>query len=573
MNPHSEPSKRIGDIHSTPASADPSAANPSTSPLPPRAPEPQAPADPAGASATSGPTALTDPTSASVTSGPTDPTDPVAPAESGGRVAPVEPTSPSNLSAPSTPSDPIVISPPSNRTDSTAPSTPSRPSHSSDPADSEAPKAPSADAQVTLRGPAELADALPFLLGFYPDDSIVMVALNGERGRFGGRVRIGIPTDTAQWPDVADQLAECLISAGQERDTRPAAIIVYLCQEPAAGESGKDVKDRLRPLAQRLRIACGTLDVPVLEALCLSSGRFWSYCCPDFRCCPAEGTPMVMPGTSVMAAAAAYAGMQVRGSLKEMEARLTPRTGPRAVEQEKVLDAAAGALVPRMLRRDGATVVRRDTLDLAGAMIHRFRQDTPSGSNRARDACDDALITDAEAADLILGLQDRVTRDRAAEWMDGSAAAPALRLWRALARRCAGGYVEHAVAPLTLAGWVCWSTEDGPSARVALSCALALDPDYTFAQLLHRAINEGLDPEPLRRCLREQHREAVSAAAPAAPAPSAKKTPQSTKRPGPSRPGPGARPRGPRGGTGPGTRTTDGRGRRRAGRDGDRSRR
>ncbi|GES33461.1 hypothetical protein San01_59490 [Streptomyces angustmyceticus] len=398
-----------------------------------------------------------------------------------------------------------------------------------------------------------------------------MIALTGERGRFGGRVRLGIPTDTAQWPDVADQLAECLISAGQERDARPAAIIVYLCQEPAAGESGKDVKDRLRPLAQRLRTACGALDVPVLEALCLSNGRFWSYCCPDFRCCPAEGTPMVMPGTSVMAAAAAYAGMQVRGSLKEMEARLAPRTGRRAADQETALDAAAGALVPRMLRRDAAAAVRRDTLDLAGAMIHRFRQDTPSGSNRARDACDDALITDAEAADLILGLQDRVTRDRAAEWMDGSAAAPALRLWRALARRCAGGYAEHAVAPLTLAGWVSWSTEDGPSARVALSRALALDPDYTFAQLLHRAINEGLDPEPLRRCLREQHREAVSTAEPAARA--AKKAPQPTKRPGTGGSGPAGRPRGPRGGTGPGTRTTDGRGRRRAGRNGDRSRR
>ncbi|UKY55455.1 DUF4192 domain-containing protein [Streptomyces inhibens] len=422
-----------------------------------------------------------------------------------------------------------------------------------------------------MRGPAELADALPYLMGFYPDDSIVMVALHGERGRFGGRVRLGIPTDTAQWPDVADQLADCLISAGQERDARPAAIIVYLCQEPAAGESGKDVKDRLRPLAQRLRTACGALDVPVLEALCLSNGRFWSYCCPDFRCCPVDGTPMVMPGTSVMAAAAAYAGMQVRGSLKEMEARLAPRTGPRAAEQEQTLDAAAGALVPRMLRRDGAMAVRRETLDLAAAMIHRFRQDTPSGSNRARDACDDALITDAEAADLILGLQDRVTRDRAAEWMDGPAAAPALRLWRALARRCAGSYSEHAVAPLTLTGWVCWSTDDGPSARVALGCALAIDPNYTFAQLLHRAINEGLDPEPLRRCLREQHREAASADD--GPAPAAKEVPQPAKRTGPPRPGPAGRPRGPRGGTGPGTRTTDGRGRRRAGRDSDRSRR
>ncbi|MFE1174490.1 DUF4192 family protein [Streptomyces sp. NPDC058773] len=537
MNPHSEPSKRAGDSNSAATSSSSSTPNPANSPRPPK---PSTPADPPSAVGPSGP---------------------IAPAN---RTGAAEPSSPANTTDPSVLSNPAYIagSPSPSEPDSAA-------------ARAEAATTPSADAQVTLRSPAELADALPYFLGFYPDDSVVMVALHGERGRFGGRVRLGIPTDTSQWPDVADQLADCLISAGQERDDRPEAIIVYLCQEPPEGENGKDVRDRLRPLAQRLRTACGALDVPVLEALCLSNGRFWSYCCPDFRCCPAEGTPMVMPGTSVMAAAAAYAGMQVRGSLKEMEARLTPRTGRRAAEQEKALDTAAGALVPRMLRRDGAVAVRRDTLELAGAMIRRFRLDTPSGSNRARDACDDALITDAEAADLILGLQDRVTRDRAAEWMDGSAAAPALRLWRALARRCAGGYAEHAVAPLTLAGWVCWSTEDGPSARVALSRALALDPDYTFAQLLHRAINEGLDPEPLRRCLREQHKEAVAtteAPAPSTPA-AAKGTPRSTKRPGPSRPGPTGRHRGPRGTTAPGTRTTDGRSRRRAGRGDDRSRR
>ncbi|MFE0190645.1 DUF4192 family protein [Streptomyces sp. NPDC058989] len=530
MNPHSEPRKRSTDLNSAETPPSSSAAN-----------SPDASGHPAKSSPPS-------PASRAF-----EPPSPAIPAQS--------------------------TTPPS----SPGPSHPSRPAGPSHSAAADSARTEHAEAQVTLRGPAELADALPYLMGFYPDDSIVMVALHGERGRFGGRVRLGIPTDTAQWPDTADQLADCLISAGQERAARPTAIIVYLCQEPAAGESGKDVKDRLRPLAQRLRTACGALDVPVLEALCISNGRFWSYCCPDFRCCPADGTPMVMPGTSVMAAAAAYAGMQVRGSLKEMEARLAPRRGPRATDQEKALDKAAGALVPRMLRAAGAVAVRRDTLDLAAAMIHRFRQDTPSGSNRARDACDDALITDAEAADLILGLQDRITRDRAAEWMDGPAAAPALRLWRALARRCAGGYMEHAVAPLTLAGWVCWSTEDGPSARVALSRALAIDPDYTFAQLLHRAINEGLDPEPLRRCLREQHREALAAADGAAPtaqstpptesAPAAEDTSQHARRSGPARSGPAGRPRGPRGGTGPGARTTDGRGRRRARRDDDRSRR
>ncbi|MGW1837484.1 DUF4192 domain-containing protein [Streptomyces sp. NPDC002067] len=361
--------------------------------------------------------------------------------------------------------------------------------------------------QVTLSDAAGLADALPYLMGFFPDDSIVLVALHGPHGRFGARVRIGIPTDPEQWPDVADQLASVLISAAEDRGDHPAGMLVFLCQEPADGERGQDVTQRLRPLAQRLRTACGALDVPVLEALCLSNNRYWSYCCPGYRCCPADGTPMVMPGTSVMAAAAAYAGLQVRGSLKEMEARLAPRTGPRAADQVEALDTALGRFLPRMLHANGARTVREDTLDRITAMIHRFRQDTPTGSNRARDACDDALLTDTEAAELILGLQDRRTRDRAAEWMEGPSAVAALRLWRALARRCAGAYLEHSVAPLTLAGWVAWSTDDQPSARVALSRALGIDPDYLFAQLLHHGINKGLDPEPLRRCLRSEREE------------------------------------------------------------------
>ncbi|MER7160579.1 DUF4192 domain-containing protein, partial [Streptomyces lydicus] len=59
----------------------------------------------------------------------------------------------------------------------------------------------------------------------------------------------------------------------------------------------------------------------------------------------------------------------------------------------------------------------------------------------------------------------------------------------------------------------------------------------------------------------------------AQPAHAGNETPRSPKRPDPARPGAAARPRGPRGATGPGGRTTDRRARRRAGRDDDRSRR
>ncbi|MFJ4641922.1 DUF4192 domain-containing protein [Streptomyces bobili] len=361
--------------------------------------------------------------------------------------------------------------------------------------------------QVTLRSPAELADALPYLLGYRPEDSIVLVALHdqGGRGRFGGRARLGIPANPDDWPAVARQLAQGLVTGSERRGGRPAQIVAYLCQDPALGETGAQVRQRLQPLAHRLRVECGRLDIPVIEALCISDGRFWSYCCSGADCCPAEGVPMGLPGTSVLAAAATYAGIQVRGTLRELRARLLPLETGVAVEQETALDTAGMALVPKMLHEVSRAAVADETIVLAARLIRRFSEaPTVTGGALVADRRDDALLAPEEAADLVLGLQDRVTRDRAAEWMEGDEAAPALRLWRALARRCVGPYGEHAAAPLTLAGWVAWSSGDELEAREALAMALGADPGYLFARLLHQACNQGLDPESVRRCLRSE---------------------------------------------------------------------
>ncbi|NBM14152.1 DUF4192 domain-containing protein [Streptomyces sp. GC420] len=384
-----------------------------------------------------------------------------------------------------------------------------------------------AEPPITLRSAAELADALPYLLGFHPTDSLVLVALHGPRGRFGGRLRLGIPAAEHEWADAARQVAECLVSGAEQRGGRPDGVIAFLCRDPGTGETGRDVVERLRPLAQRLRTACGALDVPVLEALCVSGARFWSYCCSNTACCPAEGSPMAPPGTSVMAAAATYAGIQVRGTLRELETGLTPLGGDTA-KQEHALDAAGARMVPRILDGEGRAAVSRDTIALAARLLDRFRDAVPVSDPVLADGRDDALLSDTEAAELVMGLQDRETRDRAAQWMEGPEAGPALRLWRALARRCVGPYVTHAAAPLALAGWVAWSTGDEVAARVALGMALSTDPDYLFAQLLHHACNEGLDPESVRRCLRrepagaeEQGPQGVPAAGEPATAPAA----------------------------------------------------
>ncbi|QEU91383.1 DUF4192 domain-containing protein [Streptomyces kanamyceticus] len=362
---------------------------------------------------------------------------------------------------------------------------------------------------VTLRTPAELADALPYLLGFKPENSIVLIALHGERGRFGGRVRLGIPERAEDWASTANQLAQCLVGGCERRGSRPEGIVAFLCREPTGGESGKQVVDGLRSLAQLLRTACGGLDVPVVEVVCISGGRFWTYCCPDTRCCPPEGIPLLRPGTSVLAAAATYMGVQVSSTQSELRARLTPWETAAAVEQERALDTAGLALIPKMLGEEGSDIAI-GILDLARRVMARLAAADLVTDRLQADNRDDELLAHDEAAALILGLQVRTTRDRAAAWMEGDAAPAALRLWRALARRCVGAYGEHAAAPLALAGWVAWSLGDSVEGQEALDMALGADPDYLFAQLLNRACNDDLDPEPIRRLLRRDHGDQAS---------------------------------------------------------------
>jgi hypothetical protein len=198
---------------------------------------------------------------------------------------------------------------------------------------------------------------------------------------------------------------------------------------------------------------------------------------------------MGLPGTSVLAAAATYAGLQVRGTLRELRARLTPWETAAALPQEEALDAANREIVPRLLDEEGRAALAEETLELARRLMGRLAAAPRVSGTLQADLRDDELLGHQEAATLVLGLQDRSTRDRAAEWMEGEEAAPALRLWRALARRCVGAYGEHAAAPLTLTGWVAWSSGDELEAREALAMALAADRDYLFARLLHQACN------------------------------------------------------------------------------------
>ncbi|WP_051731785.1 DUF4192 domain-containing protein [Kitasatospora phosalacinea] len=349
---------------------------------------------------------------------------------------------------------------------------------------------------VRLRGPADMAEMLPYLLGFFPDDSIVAVGLQGAGLDQGGVIRIDIPEDPADWERTAEESARLLIELSEQRDRRPVQVLLYLCRDPAGDartpEAGHAVLSRLRPLAAALARAFQAQQVVVKESLCVSAGRWWSFLCTGADCCPPEGTPVrAAHQPSPLAVAATFAGLAPRGSRKAIVAGLAPIGPPGCEAQRRALEDAGPPFIRELAGPGGRAAAVRRTAGLLAEAMAEFRAG-------ARE------LDTARTARLLIGMQDKLGRDRAAEYAEPDELAAAQRLWRFLIQRCVDPFEHLAVPPMTLMAWTSWLADDSATARVVLARALELEPGYTLAQLLYESLNCGISPDALLRVIRRE---------------------------------------------------------------------
>ncbi|WP_371479277.1 DUF4192 domain-containing protein [Kitasatospora sp. NBC_00315] len=386
---------------------------------------------------------------------------------------------------------------------------------------------------VRMRGPADMAELLPYLLGFFPDDSIVAVGLHGADLEQGGVIRLDIPESPEEWQEAAGETAALLVRLSEQRGGKPAQVLLYLCQDPDPGRpedpghapdaadgatgadpatrgpgrrrrEGRTTVERLEPLAEELRAAFELRGVKVKESLCVSDGRWWSFLCNRTGCCEPTGTVIRRTsGPGPVVAAATFAGLAPRGSRKAIMAGLAPIDGPEAERQRLALERFAHP----------AGGLNTPEGDRAGALLDEVMAEFIAGARG---------IDEHRAALLLTGLQDKRLRDRAAEFAEPDELAGAQRLWRFLAQRCVIPYDECASAPLTLLAWTSWLAGDSATARIALARVLKLDPYYLLAQLLHESLNGGLPPDLLLKGLRaERARRGAAGARPSPGSPSA----------------------------------------------------
>lgn len=335
---------------------------------------------------------------------------------------------------------------------------------------------------VVLAGSADIAAALPQLIGFPPHESVVLVALGGLTGN-----RIGL-TVRGDLPDPAARAAVVRALVGCVATDDPAGVVVAVVSEAA------DVPEVLpggaasaglphRGVVHDAVVALADRGIPVRDVLLVRGGRWWSYDCPRPCCAPGAGTPLP-GGTSALAAASAAAGQVVARDRAALEARIAPLEGPAR--------AATDAAVRRL--RESRAAGRPPDPDTEArrswqAVLRALRHCRPPGSHR---------LPDRETAAVLWALTDVRVRDRALTLALGKDAAAAEQLWTECTRRAPS---PLDAAPATLLAVSAWLRGDGATASIALARALDSDPGYSLAELLADALARCLPPAELRALL------------------------------------------------------------------------
>jgi Domain of unknown function (DUF4192) len=331
---------------------------------------------------------------------------------------------------------------------------------------------------ANLRGPADLVELIPFLLGFHPTDSVVVIEFQQMRSRVGSIVRADVAelTDGAEF---AASLATRFTASGADG----AVVVVYGSAELPQGGDGAALVDMIR-------VALGSAGIPLCDALAVGGSRWRSYFCSDPRCCPAAGSPVTTGPASAVAAVAAVAGLVALPDRQARERSLEPTARASTASMQRALRHAEAALVLAVARRGGPSAWRAGTRERFRRAIRRARgrgrQDGP-----ARD-----WLTDHDVARLLVGLVDVVARDACWRDLDLRCSAEAFAVCWQLARRSSPPY---RTAPLFLLGWAAWRRGDGALARMAALQSLDGDPGYDAARLLLVVLDHGLDPKELPR--------------------------------------------------------------------------
>jgi hypothetical protein len=315
-----------------------------------------------------------------------------------------------------------------------------------------------------LKRPGAVIAALPAVLGFVPEKSLVLISIDG--GELASVMRVDL-ADAG--PDQIEHLAEVASAAGPE-----AAIAVIVDADgagcPMCNQGYRDLCATLTDeLAQR---DIAVWAVHVVDRV--ARGGRWHCVCG----CGAGGV-VDDPSASPLAVAAVLDGRRLYARRADLQAVIAVDDRARSAALSRLIgEHAASREVAH--RADPAACVRGD---IEGAI---------AAAARVRDG---QQLCDAELAALASALTDVQVRDTLFALAVGQTAGEAESLWALLARRLPEAWRVGALVLLAFSAYV---RGDGPLAGVSLEAALRCQPGHRMAGMLDTALQSGLRPERIR---------------------------------------------------------------------------
>jgi len=330
---------------------------------------------------------------------------------------------------------------------------------------------PGHEPRFRMGSPADVLAVVPYLLGFHPERSFVVIGAAGPRQR----VDVGFRYDLPDPPGAADAADIAAHAAATLRRQRISTVIGV---GYGPGPLVTPVADEFAAVIRRHRLR-------LRELLRVEDGRYWSYLCHNVNCCPERGVPFDCRSHPA-AAALTLAGVTTYPDRLALAATVAPLAG----------DAAAAATAA--LRRAQARALALGPGDPSAPaglspVVIRGRRAVRAALRAYRAG--GRLASEDSLAWLLVTLAHLPVRDDAWARMLPEHRHAHLSLWRDLVRRAPGPLLP---APACLLAFTAWQAGDGALANVALDRALAADPCYTMALLLRDVLATGVPPSAAR---------------------------------------------------------------------------
>jgi hypothetical protein len=344
--------------------------------------------------------------------------------------------------------------------------------------------------RIRISDPGELIETVPYLLGFHPRESLVLIGFAGGAESAGPQqiqvtVRLDLPDPLAAGLDAEalQPLGDVLLRADSE------AMAAVLVTESVRGDPRACAE--LTACRDLLAVTMAAAGIEVLDVLVATRLRWWSMCCEQPGCCPDEGHERVL-GCSAAVAEATFAGLVALPDRQAMAATLAGRSAEQRAALQPLLaeaELAAAELAAEAERAERAEEAERAE-DHAAPGLAAARRRAQVAALLAAAAKPPSELTADQLAGHAVALTDRAVRD--ALWLAVDDGCPgAGRLMAELHTRLPAPYDA---APLFLFGWSQWRAGNATLAMMAAERVLQSRPGYSAAALLVTAAQRGLDP-------------------------------------------------------------------------------